>query len=447
MAKKDSAKKDPAKKKPAKKAHPSPKYYTRLGFTLIIVLFGGIGGWAGLAKIDSAVIASGIIAVESNRKDVQHLEGGIVDEIFVKEGDVVSAGQILVTLKNVQAQSNQLIYADRLFIAQATEARLQAERYLKPEIEFPTELLSSSAARVKDAILDQGSIFKDRSDVLNSQINILNGRIEQLHRETEGLTDQKIAYSDRVKILDDQLTRLRKGAKSGVVQTNLLSTKEEAFVEVRANVGRLSTELAKVEKSIGEANLQILQAQQQFKERASTEYKDITGQIQEITQLTNIVEDVLSRLAVRASVDGTVQSVKVHTSGGIVRAGETMMEIVPLDDRLVINAQISPTDIDNVHPGMETEVRFVAFQSRFMPVLTGSVKNVSKDVINPNDGRTAPYFLAQIDVVDSMVPAEIQDRLTAGMPADIVIKLGERSVVDYLVAPLANALTRGFREE
>lgn len=425
----------------------SPRFYTFLGYALILVLFGGFGSWAAIAKIDSAIIASGIIDVKSNRKTVQHLEGGIVAEILVKEGDVVRANEILVRLNDVKAQSNLRIYSDRLHIAQAAEARLQAERNLKPKVLFPKKLVNSPNSRIKSAINDQTNIFNDRSDVLNSQINILNSRIEQLHRQTQGLNDQKDAYRDRVKILREQLERLRAGVKKGVIQINLLSAREEVFVEVRANVGRMETELAKVEKSIGEAKFQILQTQQQYRERASTEYKDISSQIQEIIELIKIAEDVLSRLTIRASVDGTVQNLKVHTTGGVVRAGEPMMEIVPGNDQLVINAQISPIDIDNVHPGMETEIRFVAFQSRYLPVLIGSVKNVSKDVITPSDGRTLPYFLAQIDIVESMIPEKIKGRLTAGMPVDVVIKLGERTVLDYLIAPLKDALNKGFREE
>lgn len=425
----------------------NPGLYKSLGYLLILVLFGGMGSWAVLAKIDSAIIANGIVAVESNRKTVQHLEGGIVDQILVEEGDVVKAGDTLVQLTNVQAQSNLTIYSDRLDIARAAEARLQAERYLQSDVELPSDLQNSEVASIKDAITDQSRIFNDRTDVLNSQINILNSRIEQLHRESKGIDDQKTAYSDRVRILEAQLERLRDGVKSGVVQTNLLSSREEEFVEVQASVGRMETELAKVEKSIGETEFQILQTQQQFKERASTEYKEISGQIQELSQLIKVAEDVLSRLTVRASVDGTVQNIKVHTNGGIVRGGDAMMEIVPDGDKFVINAQISPIDIDNVHPGMETEVRLVAFQSRFLPVITGTVKNVSRDVITPTDGRTLPYFLAKVDVIDEMVPDNVRDRLTAGMPADVVIKIGERTVIDYLIGPLKEAVTRGFREE
>lgn len=425
----------------------SPKTYARMGYLLILFLFGGVGGWAYFAKIDSAIIANGIIAVESNRKSVQHLEGGIVDAILVREGDFVQQGDVLVRLKNVQAESNLRIYNDRYLIAKTTEARLNAERFLKDEIAFPEHLVNSDDARIVAAITEQTNIFEDRMGVLNANKLILEARIEQLLREQKGLEEQKDAYSDRIKILEAELKRLRDGVASQVVERNRLSAKEETFIDVRANIGRIETEIAKVGQSVGETKLQILQADQQFKERASVEYKDISAQMQEVLEFIEVAEDTLSRLNVRAPVDGTVQNVQIHTSGGIVRNGEPMMEVVPADDQLVINAQVSPIDIDNVRKGLETEVRFTAFQSRFMPVITGSVRNVSADIIQPNDGQTLPHFLAKVDVQKEALPLEVRDKLSAGMPADVLIKLGERTVVDYLISPLADALTRGFREE
>jgi len=431
----------------SKKVKANPRFFIVLGYILILGVFGGVGTWAAFAKLDSAVVASGVIAIKSNRKVIQHLEGGIIDKILVKEGQDVRSGNVLVKLKDVQAQSNLQILIDRLGIAEATEARLLAERQLRTKISFPKHLIDNPASEVKSVISDQKNIFNDRTDVMNSQIDILNSKIRQLHREAEGISLQKEAYNSRIEILLKRLVRLREGVKNQVVQSNILSTREEEFVELKANIGRLKTEAAKVGQAVDEARLQILQTQQQYKERASTEYKDIVDQVQEVFERIKIAEDIIHRLVVLAPVSGTVQNLKVNTTGGVIRAGEMMMEIVPTDDQLVINAQVSPIDVDNVHPGMETEVRFVAFQGRFLPILTGKVGSVSKDVIMPEDGRTPPYFLARIDVIEEMVPEEIQGRLSAGMPADIIIKVGERTVLDYIISPLADALRKGLREE
>jgi HlyD family type I secretion membrane fusion protein len=430
-----------------KKIVSNPKKYAFLGYLVIAIVFGGFGGWAYFAKIDSAIISSGIIAVESNRKMVQHLEGGIVEEIFVKEGDTVRTGEILVRLENVQAESNQFIYQDRYLIAQTTKARLLAERFLKDEISFPEELATSTEPRIKAAIDEQYNSFIDRRGVLDTTTNILMARIEQIKQQTIGLQEQKNSFENRVEIMTAELERLREGVALEVTRKNILSSKEVDFIEVHANIGRMKTEIAKAMQSISETELQILQGQQEYKERASSEYKNITAEIQEIQQYLTVANDQLSRLNIRASVDGTIQNLKIHTNSGIVRGGDPLMEIVPADDQLIINAQISPIDVDNVTSGLETEVRFVGFQSRFFPVVTGTIRNVSKDIITPSDNQTLPHFLAKIDVVREALPEEIRDKLSAGMPADIIIRLGERSVVDYLISPLANALTKGFREE
>jgi multidrug efflux pump subunit AcrA (membrane-fusion protein) len=389
-----------------KKIVSNPKKYAFLGYLVIAIVFGGFGGWAYFAKIDSAIISSGIIAVESNRKMVQHLEGGIVEEIFVKEGDTVRTGEILVRLENVQAESNQFIYQDRYLIAQTTKARLLAERFLKDEISFPEELATSTEPRIKAAIDEQYNSFIDRRGVLDTTTNILMARIEQIKQQTIGLQEQKNSFENRVEIMTAELERLREGVALEVTRKNILSSKEVDFIEVHANIGRMK-----------------------------------------IQQYLTVANDQLSRLNIRASVDGTIQNLKIHTNSGIVRGGDPLMEIVPADDQLIINAQISPIDVDNVTSGLETEVRFVGFQSRFFPVVTGTIRNVSKDIITPSDNQTLPHFLAKIDVVREALPEEIRDKLSAGMPADIIIRLGERSVVDYLISPLANALTKGFREE
>lgn len=433
--------------KKSKKMRTSPRAFVTIGYAVILLTFGVLGGWAAFAKIDSAVIASGTIAVETNRKAIQHLEGGIVEEILVKEAERVVEGQVLVRLNGVQARSTLEVLQNRLRIALSSEARLQAERHLKSEIDFSSISDAMNDPHVAASVNDQIDIFNDRFSILNSQTKILNGRIDQLNKEIDGLNIQKQAFIDRVEILSKQLERLRDGVAKEIVPENILAAREEEFVSVQANVGKIETELAKVGKSIGETELQIIQTEQQYKERANAEFKEVNSQIQELQENLKVAVEVVDRLEIRAPVSGSVQNVKVHTAGGVVRSGEKMMEIVPTNDQLVINAQVSPIDIDNVSPGLQTEVRFVAFQSRFMPIVLGTVESVSRDVIVPEDGRTPPYFLAKIDVVEDMVPEEIHDRLRAGMPADVIIKTGERTVVDYLVAPMADAIAKSLREE
>lgn len=425
----------------------SPKPFMVAGYSLIALTFGVMGGWAATAKLDRAVIAPGVIDVASNRKEIQHLEGGIIEDIQVTEGQLVKQGETLVRLNSVQANSNLQVINIRLRIAQAMEARLQSERRMAEAIDLPETLAKDETPEIKAAVEDQLEIFRDRSSILISQTNILKSRIEQLHRESEGLQSQKEAFQERVRILSEQLDRLRRGHESGVVQSNTVSTYEEEYVEVKANIARMETEIAKVEKSVGETEFQILQTQQQYRERASSEYKEVSGQIQELVEHLKVARDVLARTDIRAPVDGAVQNIRFHTTGGVVRPGEVMMEIVPAEDSMVINAHVQPIDIDNVRPGLTAEVKFSAFASRFMPIIVGEVASVSKGSITPNDGRTAPYFLARINVSKGMVPDDIEERLSAGMPADVIISTGERTVADYLTSPLTDAIRKSMREE
>ncbi|MCX8998227.1 HlyD family type I secretion periplasmic adaptor subunit [Rhizobiaceae bacterium BDR2-2] len=424
-----------------------PKPFMVAGYSLIALTFGVMGGWAATAKLDRAVIAPGVIDVASNRKEIQHLEGGIIERIVVTEGELVKEGDTLVRLNAVQAESSLQVITIRLRIAQAMEARLQAERRMADRIAFPETLVKDETPEIRAAVEDQLEIFRDRTSILTSQTGILKSRIEQLHREAEGLQAQKQAFEERVSILAEQLVRLRRGHESGVVQSNVVSTYEEEYVEVKANIGRMETEMAKVEKSVGETEFQILQAQQQYRERASSEYKEVSGQIQELSEHLKVARDVLERTGIRAPVSGTVQNIRFHTTGGVVRPGEVMMEIVPAEDSMVINAHVQPIDIDNVRPGLTAEVKFSAFASRFMPIVVGEVASVSKGSITPTDGRTPPYFLARINVSKGMVPDDIEERLSAGMPADVIISTGERTVADYLTSPLTDAIRKGMREE
>lgn len=432
---------------PTQKRMSNPRFFMLAGYSLIAVTFGGVGVWAATARLDRAVIAPGVIDVASNRKEIQHLEGGIIEEVKVAEGQRVEAGEVVMRLNDVQTRANLQVLTIRLHIAQAMEARLQAERRLKETFELPANLLEDQTPEVQAAVADQREIFEDRASILKSQTNILGSRIEQLKREIEGLQGQKDAFSQRAQILSDRVERLRPSLKTGAVQANLFSSYEEEYVEVKANVARMDTEKAKVEKSIGETEFQILQTQQQYKERASSEYKEVNGQIQELLEHKKVAENVLDRTMIRAPVDGVAQNLRFHTNGGVIRPGEVLMEVVPAEDRMVINAHVAPIDMDSVQKGLKAEVKFTAFPGRFMPIIIGEVDTVSKGSITPTDGRSPPYFLARINVSKGMVPDEIEARLSAGMPAEVIINTGERTVVDYLTSPITDAIRKSMREE
>ena len=425
---------------------PTPRPYVIAGFVVIFLMFGVLGGWAATARIASAVIASGTVSLEGNRKVVQHLEGGIVRDIHVREADTVEEGDVLVTLDRLQAQSNLDVLQQRRLVALATEARLEAERSFADAVAFPEELLETDNPEVAHALEVQRNIFADRRSILTSRTEILQSRLGQLERQIEGLELQQDALERRQTLRSDLIQRLRTGEERGVVEGNRLTDLEDGLIQIEANLGEIISEIAQAESSIGETELNLLQIRQEYAERASVELNTVSDQLAELNERIRVAQDTLDRTMIRAPTSGTVQNVRVHTEGSVIRPGEILMEVVPQDEDLIISAQVLPVDIDSVTPGMETEVRFPAFQSTLTPVVLGEVLSVSNDVIAEEE-QTQPYYLARIVVSDDAMPEEIQNGLTAGMPVEVVIATGERSVFYYIVSPLYDAVATSMREE
>lgn len=417
------------------------------GYLIILIAFVGLGGWATTAKIDSAVVAQGNIVLEGNRKAIQHLEGGIVAEILVEEADLVQKNDVLILLSDVKSRSNVEVFSRRIKISRAIEARLIAEIALADTVQLSDALNNDSSPEIQSTIADQLKLFDSRRKVFTFRKDILNNRIEQLKGQIKGLKIQENAFSRRHKIQFDRMERLREGVKSGVIKKNRVAEVQDGVIEIEADLGRIITEIAKTKNTMGETTLQILQATQEYKTRASTEIKDVKGEINEFTERLKVAEDVLRRTAIVSPVTGSVQNLKVHTSGGVIRPGDVLMEIVPRNEKFIVNAQISPLDIDNIKVGLLTEVRFSSFNSRNAPTLFGTIETISNDIIAPTQQGQQPYFLARIDVSKSDIPDEIRDKLTPGMPADILISTGERTVTSYLISPLEDAIRKSFREE
>jgi HlyD family type I secretion membrane fusion protein len=429
----------------ARKYSPTP--FIVMGFATIAATFGVMGVWASTAPLDSAVIAPGVVAVESNRKLIQHLEGGIVAEIMVTEGQTVEAGEPLVRLLPTQAQANQSILQQRVAVLRATEKRLEAERanLEQPAFEDIGELEDKAALAL--AIESQGQLFTERKAIRDSKTSILQSRIEQFHQQIAGLTVQREAIQRQQASIDAEIERLRGGETSGVVRANQITAMERDSAALTGNYGQLVSESARAYQSIIETDLQIIQISQEYQERAASELKDTLAELNEITERLVVAEDVNSRTLIRAPQSGIVQNIRVHTMGGVVRPAETMMEIVPQNEPLVINAQVRPLDIDSLVPGQVSEIKFPAFSSRNLPTIFGTVDILSPDLIYPEDTRQPAYYLARISVPDSNVPDAIKGRIIPGMPADAIIVTGERTMVDYLVKPIRDSLDKSMREE
>lgn len=416
------------------------------GSTVVFLTFGVMGGWASVAKLDSAVVAPGTITLDSNRKVIQHLEGGIVEEILVKEADKVERGDVLLRLSSIEAASNLEVIEFRLNVARITEVRLLAERALEDSIKFPKELSVDSSPALDAALEDQREMFEDRRSILQSQIDIYESRIAQTKEQVHGLEMQKSALERRLTNFQEMIDRMTSGEERGLIQTNLLAQRRDELIEIEANLGRVVSEIGQTKNAISVAEFELLQLRQEFRERANVDLEQVRAEISELEERQKVAADVLKRSAIVAPDAGTIQNVKVHTVGSVVRSGDVLMELVPEDDEMIISARVAPIDVDNVRAGLVTEVRFSAFKTRLTPVVLGEVQTVSQDVITPS-GDQPPYFLARISVPDADIPEEIRDRITAGMPVDTVITTGERTVITYLSAPVMDAIRKSLIEE
>lgn len=420
-----------------------------MGFSIIFVTFGVFGGWAAVAKLDAAVVAPGTISLEGNRKVVQHLEGGIVEEILVKEADVVVEGQPLLRLNSIENRSNLQVFEFRRDVARIVEARLLAERYLRDSFELPEELtdVDLEAKGLQETFDDQRGLFEDRRMILQSQTEILSSRIEQTNEQIRGLEQQKGALERRYENYKQLIERMEEGVEKGLIQNNILAQRQDDYIQIEADLGQIISEIAQAKNTISETKLQILQVGQEYRERANTELDAVRSELSELQERVKVANEVLSRTELVAPASGSIQNLQVHTISSVIRPGDVLMEVVPADEELIFTARVSPVDIDNVAVGLSTEVRFSAFKARLTPIVLGEVANVSHDVITPDNPNEMPYYLARINVDPADISEDIRERITAGMPVDVVITTGERTVVNYLTSPLMDAVRKSLLEE
>ncbi|MQW86403.1 HlyD family type I secretion periplasmic adaptor subunit [Sinorhizobium saheli] len=426
----------------------SPRSYVVGGYVTILFGCGTLGTWAATAPLASGIVAPGVVSIEGNRKTIQHLEGGIISEIVVKEGDIVNPGDVLVKLAPTQAAGNYRVLSTKLLYLQTAEARLITEAKGDSNIDFPESLLTSPLPEAKVAMTLQRNILESHIKTRNGKVAILSSRIHQFNKEAEGFAKQIDASDMQIASMSEEIGRLSNGQKIGVVPVNRLSQMTRNMLEMSRVRGEAETELTKIRETIGETELQIVQVKQEFSDRAIEEHKEVRDQIDEVRERLRVAGDVLSRTTVIAPVRGMVQSIRIHTTNGVVRPAEPLLDIVPIDDDLVVDAQIRPIDIDNVGADSDVEVRFSAFSAKTTPAIYGKVSVLGKDVVQPESGKSRePYYQAIVRVDDKNVPPEIKERMVAGMPVDVIISTGERTFAQYIAKPLIDAFHKSMKEK
>ena len=429
-----------------KKASDDPRGFALVGYGIIIFCFVVLGGWAAVTPLGSAVIASGVVNTEGNKKTVQHLEGGIIKEILIREGQHVDTGEVILKLDDTSPKANLEIFRNQLYASVARNARLEAELSNSPDIEFPYELTKASADPVAaKAIEDQESQFKERRSSIDGQISILRSRADQLRQEIEGLDVQRAANTEQSKFITDELVDVRGLYEKSLVSKTRWLTLERERARLGGEIGRSMSERAKAEKSIGETELQIQQTKQKFQEDVSRDLVETREKLRELRSKYVVAQDAFRRLDIFAPVTGRIQNLKIFTIGAVVRQGEPLLEIAPDQDRLVVQAHVSTLDIEGVHSGNPAEVRFPAFHDRTLPMIAGKVISLSQDRLM-DEATKQPYYLALIDVPEENIPARYRGKVAPGMNVEVIMPLKERTALDYFLEPLRNRMRTAFRE-
>jgi epimerase transport system membrane fusion protein len=421
----------------------------RLGLFLVIAIFGGLGSWAALAPLSSAALAPGQITVENYRKTIQHLEGGIVDQILVRDGDLVKKDQVLLTLSDTQYRAQLEVLRGQYLITLAREARLVALRDGADKIVFAPDLLKAkSDARAADAMRVQSQTFQARRQAHENEISLYQKQIAQLRAKQQGLEAQKVSRDLLVKSFEGELRDYQKLLEQGYTEKQTVRDLERRYADSVGNSGELQSSLAAAALQINETELKILQLKKELQREVIQELADVQAALFELHEKIHALTKTVERCVIRAPEPGKVLGLRVHTLGGVIAPGNPILEIVPQNETLLIEAHVSPMDIDRVRAGQTAEVRFSVFKSKDLPRIEGQVTGLSADILTSEDGQNA-YYLARVvvnaDGLDILARQKLE--LLPGMPAEVLINTGKRTLFQYLADPLSDSFSHALIED
>ena len=425
----------------------------RVGGVVAGAFFLGFMGWASFIPLDAAATAEGIVAVAGNRQAVQHRDGGIVTELNVQEGQMVMEGDLLLQISASELVAQERGLSGEAISLQAQRARLLAERAGAARLVRPVELMNLSEedqALADEAMASQKMLFDTR---LGSRINerdVLEQRIRQHDEQISGISHQQVSNELQKQLMAEELEGLQKLVPSGYVALNRVRAMEREVADLDGRDGSLRSDAARLTEAIGEARLGIISIDRRTQEEIATELRDLQVRLDEVMPRLNATRQQIARATVRAPATGQVVALKVFTEGGVVIAGDTLMEIVPSDRSLVIEAKAAPTDADDLTIGMTTQIRFPALQEKDLPIIEGQISKISADSFE--DQRTGAHYFE----IEVMVPLESLDKLKefradggirAGLPAQVVVPLRKRTALGYLLEPLSSTFWKVGREQ
>ncbi len=428
-------------------AGPPVRTLIAAGALAALVGFGGFGGWAALAPLASAAIAPGTVTVDGNRKTVQHLDGGIIAEILVREGDRVAAGQPVMRLDDLETRSTIALLDGQVWALAAQEARLAAERDGRADVTFPAELTALTGERaVAEILAGQQRIFASRRTSLDSRAEVIRQRIAQQQAQIAALDAQRAAGRGQLALIAEEVVGVEIMVRQGLERKPRLLALQRQQVELEGQQGDLANRMAQAREAIAQAELEILSLRDDRQSEIATELRDVQVRLAEAREKRAAAAVRQGRRDVVAPVAGVVMKLRHFAPGAVVTPGGDILDLVPQDEPLVIDAHVSPTDIDVVRAGLPAKVVLSAFKSRTTPQLAGRVTRVSADALTDERTGTA-YYRAQVEVDAGELAALDGVHLQPGMPAETLILTGERTLLRYLLQPIEDSFRRAFRED
>jgi HlyD family secretion protein len=416
------------------------------GFATLALLIGGLGAWSVFTTLSGAIISQGQIEVSQNRQVVQHPDGGVVSDIFAREGMLVAAGDVLMRLDGSELESELSIVDDQLLELGARYARLEAQSKAAPSLVFPADLVKAAdTANATEILAGQQSLFANQAEILSQTMDQRQTRIRQIDSQVEGIAAQQDAIRTQIALSEAELATQRGLLDKGLTQSARVSALDRELAQLKGRLGELTSARAEAAGRITEIEIEMTAIVTQQREKAEAELRDVAASLSELDERKRALIEKMSRLEIRSPSSGLVLGLQVTTPRAVIRAADALMYVVPQDRPLLVAARVPVTHVDEVHSGQEVRLVFSALPSRLMPELFGKVTLVSADALS--DDRTGTsYFRAEVALDPDALATLGEVQLVPGMPVDVYIRTGDRTPLSYLVKPFTDYFRAAFRE-
>jgi membrane fusion protein, protease secretion system len=418
----------------------------RVGLWVLGIGFGGFLLWAGFAPLDEGVPTQGMVTIDTKRKDVQHMVGGLVREVFVKEGQFVKKDEPLIRLDDAAVAANFEATRQHYFTLRAMEGRLAAEQAGQTQITFHADLQGQDSALLKQTLNNQQQLFQSRRLSLQADMQAIEESIQGQQASIQGYEGMLKARNSQLEFIQEELTGVRDLVKEGYAPRNKQLELERMAAESMGSVADLQGNILRARRAIAEMKMRAIQRTQEYRKEVDSMLSDVRREVQADEEKFKAVKEELERTIIRAPAEGQVVGLAVQTVGGVIGPGQKLMDIVPQNERLLLETRVPPHMIDRIHPGLPTDVRFSSFAHSPSLVVQGKMDSISSDLIT--DPRTGmPYYLGRVSITPEGVKELGSRQMQAGMPAEVVIKTGERTVLTYLLHPFLKRMAASLKEE